>query len=128
MPRLRPWVEDRDIDGDGGALGVLGYDQTNELLLRLRKNELLLARARNFYDTLDPQVDGELNGVRWSALVGYGSDTLGQIREYTGLCLTWWWYQPCPKRDEVPIDGDRRRCVRRYPCRRTPSDTARGTS
>jgi hypothetical protein len=44
--------------------------------------------------------------VRWSALVGYGSGTLGQIREYTGLCLTWSWYQPCPKRDEVPIDGD----------------------
>ncbi len=104
--RLRPWVEDRDIDGDGGVLGVLGYDQTNQLLLRLGKNELLLGRARNFHDTLDPQVDGGLNGVQWSALVGYGSGTLGQIREYTGLCLTWWWYQPCPKRDEIPIDGD----------------------
>src|SRR6266498_962177 len=104
--RLRPWVEDRDIDGDGGVLGVLAYDQTNQLLLRLGKNELLLGRARNFHDTLDPQVDGGLNGVHWSALVGYGSGTLGQIREYTGLCLTWWWYQPCPKRDEIPIDGD----------------------
>jgi hypothetical protein len=104
--RLRPWVEDRDIDGDGNVLGVLGYDQTNELLLRLRKNELLLGKARKFHDTLDAQVDGGLNGVRWSALIGYGSGTLGQIREYTGLCLTWRWYQPCPKRDEIPIDGD----------------------
>ena len=33
--RLRPWVEDRDIDGDGSVLGMLGYDQTNELLQRL---------------------------------------------------------------------------------------------
>ncbi len=104
--RLRPWVEDRDIDGDGSVLGVLGYDQTNELLQRLGKNELLLGKARKFHDALDPQVDGGLNGVRWSALIGYGSATLGQIREYTGLCLTWWWYQPCPKRDEIPIDGD----------------------
>jgi hypothetical protein len=104
--RLRPWVEDRDIDGDGTALGVLGYDQTNALLQRLQKNELLLANAREFHETLDPQVDGGLNGVRWSALVGYGSGTLGQIREYTGLCLTWWGYQPCPKRDELPVDGD----------------------
>ncbi len=103
--RLRPWVEDRDIDGDGSVLGVLGYDQTNELLLRLRKNELLLGKARTFHDRLDAQVDA-LNGVRWSALIGYGYGTLGQIREYTGVCLTWWWYQPCPKRDEIPIDGD----------------------
>jgi pimeloyl-ACP methyl ester carboxylesterase len=35
--RLRPWVEDRDIDGDGTALGVLGYDQTNALLQRLQR-------------------------------------------------------------------------------------------
>ncbi|MDQ3810892.1 MAG: hypothetical protein M3336_11430 [Chloroflexota bacterium] len=104
--RLRPWVEDRDVDGDGTALGVLGYEQTNELLLRLGKNELLLGQARALHDALDPDVNGGLNGVRWSALVGYGSGTLGQIREYTGLCLTWWWYQPCPKRDEIPIDGD----------------------
>jgi pimeloyl-ACP methyl ester carboxylesterase len=105
--RLRPWGEDRDIDGDGSVLGVLGYDQTNELLLRLRKNELLLGKARKFHDTLDGQAEGGgLNGVRWSALIGYGSGTLGQIREYTGLCLTWWWYQACPKRDEIPIDGD----------------------
>jgi hypothetical protein len=104
--RLRPWVEDRDIDGDGAALGVLGYDETNQLLLRLRKNERLLVEAREFHERLDPEVDGDLNGVRWSALVGYGFATLGQIREYTGLCLTWWWYQPCPKRDEIPIDGD----------------------
>jgi len=104
--RLRPWVEDRDIDGDGSVLGVLDYDQTNLLLQRLGKNELLLGHARASHDTLDPRVGGSLEGVRWSALVGYGSATLGQIREYTGLCLTWRWYQPCPKRDEIPIDGD----------------------
>src|SRR5207248_5497782 len=69
-------------------------------------NELWLGQARNFHDTLDPRVSGGLNGVRWSALVGYGSGTLGQIHEYTGVCLTWWWYQPCPKRDELPVDGD----------------------
>ena len=72
---------------------------------------------------LDPQVDGGLNGVRWSALIGYGSGTLGQIREYTGLCLTWWWYQPCPKRDEIPVDGDGTVAVlsatRRYALRKT---------
>jgi hypothetical protein len=103
--RLRPWVEDRDIDGDGTILGVLGYDQTNDVLLRMRKNELLLGNARTFHDRLDAQADA-LHGVRWSALVGYGYGTLGQIREYTGVCLTWRWYQPCPKRDEIPIDGD----------------------
>ncbi len=104
--RLRPWVEDRDIDGNGAVLGVLGYDQTNTVLQGLGKNTFLLDKARTFHTTLDPQVKGGLNGVRWSALVGYGSATLGQIREYTGLCLTWRWYQPCPKRDEFPIDGD----------------------
>ena len=104
--RLRPWVEDRDIDGDGISLGVLGYDQANDVLRRLQENELLLGKARSLHDTLDPQVDGGLNGVRWSALVGYGSGTLGQIREYTGVCLTWQWYQPCAKRDEIPVDGD----------------------
>ena len=60
--RLRPWVEDRDIDGNGKVLGVLGYDQTNDLLRRLRSNDPLVSKARSFNDTLDPQVHGGLNG------------------------------------------------------------------
>lgn len=104
--RLRPWVEDRDIDGDGAALGVLGYDQMLQLLRNLGKNGPLLDRADAFHTKLDGQTNGGVNGVRWSALIGFGYGTLGQIREYTGLCRTLWWYQPCPKRDETPVDGD----------------------
>ena len=44
--------------------------------------------------------------MRWSALVGRGYGTLGQMREYTGLCSSWFSSYPCPKRDEIPVDGD----------------------
>jgi len=104
--RLRPWVEDRDIDGDGAAEGVLDYDQTLNVLRNLGNNAGLLALTQRFHDGLDDQTNGGVNGVHWSALVGYSYGTLGQIREYTGSCLTWWWYQPCSKRDEIPVDGD----------------------
>jgi hypothetical protein len=40
--------------------------------------------------------------VRWQALIGYGHPTLGQLREYTGLCDT----TPCTRHDELPVDGD----------------------
>jgi hypothetical protein len=40
--------------------------------------------------------------VRWQALIGFGSPSIGQIREYTGLCGA----DPCPKHDELPVDGD----------------------
>src|SRR5438067_2646754 len=39
---LRPWIEDRDIDGDGNIWGVLGYDQSLQLLRNLGKNASLL--------------------------------------------------------------------------------------
>jgi hypothetical protein len=32
--------------------------------------------------------------------------TLGQIRDYTGTCWSWFSYKPCPKTDLLNIDGD----------------------
>lgn len=40
--RLRPWVENRDIDGDGLARGILSYDQVSQVLLNLGKNGPLI--------------------------------------------------------------------------------------
>jgi hypothetical protein len=103
---LRPWVENRDIDGDGLARGILSYDQVSQILLNLGKNGPLLTKARDFHTAIDRLQQGGLNGVRWSALVGRGYGTLGQMREYTGLCSSWFSSYPCPKRDEIPVDGD----------------------
>jgi hypothetical protein len=104
--RLRPWVENRDIDGDGRVSGVLSYEQVSQVLRNLGKNVPLLTRARDFHTALDTGRHGGVNGVRWSALVGTGYGTLGQMREYTGLCSSWFSSYPCPKRDEIPVDGD----------------------
>ena len=104
--RLRPWVENRDIDGDGLARGIMSYDQVSQLLLNLGKNGPLIIKARDFHNGIDRLQQGGVNGVRWSALVGRGYGTLGQMREYTGLCSSWFSSYPCPKRDEIPVDGD----------------------
>jgi hypothetical protein len=72
----------------------------------LRKNATVMNMAETWHDATDGQRHGGVNGVRWAALVGYGYGTPGQIREYTGSCLTWTGYKSCPKRDETPVDGD----------------------
>ncbi|HEX6292183.1 MAG TPA: hypothetical protein VFZ66_23545 [Herpetosiphonaceae bacterium] len=104
--RLRPYIEDRDVDGNGTIGRVLSYSGVKQLLLNLGKNSTVLNIAEATHDALDGQRHGGINGVRWVALTGYGSGTLGQLREYTGSCLTWTGYKPCPKRDELPVDGD----------------------
>jgi pimeloyl-ACP methyl ester carboxylesterase len=104
--RLRPYVEDRDVDGNGTRGGVLSYDGVKQLLLNTRKNSTVIGMAETYHSAIDGQRNGGVNGVRWAALVGYGSGTLGQIREYTGSCWSWYRYVSCPKRDETPVDGD----------------------
>ena len=104
--RLRPYKEERDVDGNGTAGGVLSYSGVKQLLLNLRKNGTVLNIAEATHDGMDGGKHGGVNGVRWAALIGQGSGTLGQLREYTGSCLTWTGYKPCPKRDELPVDGD----------------------
>ena len=103
---LRPFIEDRDVDGNGTAGGALGYDGVTTLLRNLGKNQTAQSKADAFHSPLDRQRNGGVNGVRWAALVGYGQATPGQIREYTGSCWSWFRYVPCPKRDETPTDGD----------------------
>ncbi|HEU4324406.1 MAG TPA: hypothetical protein VFS21_14730 [Roseiflexaceae bacterium] len=103
---LRPYIEDRDVDGNGATGGVLGYDSVKTLLRNLGKNQNTQTRAEQFHDVLDRQRNGGVSGVRWAALTGYGDDTLGQLRDYTGSCLTWTGYRPCNKLDETPVDGD----------------------
>ncbi len=103
---LRPYIEDRDVDGNGTAGGALGYDPVKTLLRNLGKNQNTQTRAEQFHDGLDRQRNGGVSGVRWAALTGYGDDTLGQLRDYTGSCLTWTGYRPCNKQDETPVDGD----------------------
>ena len=108
--RLRPYVEDRDVDGNGRAWGVLDYDTANksmkQFLLNMGKNRTVINMAEATHDAMDRQRHGGVNGVRWAALIGTGYGTLGQLREYTGSCLTWTGYKPCAKRDEIPVDGD----------------------
>ncbi|GAB4189736.1 MAG: hypothetical protein OHK0022_02120 [Roseiflexaceae bacterium] len=104
--RLRPYIEDRDVDGNGSAGGVLNYDGVKTLLRNTGKNQNAQLRAEQYHDALDGQRNGGVNGVRWAALTGYGDDTLGQLRDYTGSCLTWLGYRPCNKLDETPVDGD----------------------
>jgi hypothetical protein len=112
---LSPLVEDRDLDGDGVAAGPLGSDAVRALLPKLELNRTVLDIAGAIQGQLDgrrtylPLVTGAGSGeqlpphtVRWQALVGFGSPSIGQIREYTGLCGA----DPCPKHDELPVDGD----------------------
>jgi hypothetical protein len=120
---LSPFREDRDIDEDGLAGGSLSYLAVERLMLNLQANATVLSTARAFQSQFDglrvfvpllqagsqsnSQSPSEapsagLNGVRWEALIGNGQATLGQVREYTGVCGD----TPCPRRDELPVDGD----------------------
>jgi len=120
---LSPFREDRDIDDDGLAGGPLSYLAVERLMLNLQANATVLSTARAFQSQFDglrvfvpllqagsqsnSQSPSEapsagLNGVRWEALIGSGQATLGQVREYTGVCGD----TPCPRRDELPVDGD----------------------
>ncbi len=103
---LRPFIEDRDVDGNSTASGALDYDGVTTLLRNLGKNQVAQSKTDAFHSALDRQHNGGVNGVRWAALVGYGQGTPGQIREYTGSCWSWYHYVACPKRDETPTDGD----------------------
>jgi hypothetical protein len=129
--RLSLFVEDRDVDGDSQASGVLDYGGVKQLLLNLGKNRAVIGMAEDYHDAIDqpwnrvflpllrvgmqtvsptlampPAGFGEqsdrTNGVRWDALIGYGYATLGQIHEYVGDCGG----SACSKRDELPVDGD----------------------
>jgi hypothetical protein len=104
--RLSPYVEDRDVDGDGRSSGALTYDAVDRLLRATGANGTVLGVADSYHREADELRNGGLNGVRWYALAGYGHATTGQLREYTGACWTWSGYKPCPKRDELPVDGD----------------------
>jgi len=110
-----PFVTDRDLNGDGVADGVLGPDALRGLLLDRGANRALLDMASAFQGQFDgrrqflPLLNSAGQGppvappaVRWQALVGYGYDAIGQIREYTGLCDA----TACVKHDELPVDGD----------------------
>ena len=104
--RLRPYVEDREVDGSNATKGVLSYSGTKQLLLNTGKNGTAISMAETYHTAIDGQRNGGVNGVRWAALIGYGNGTLGQLREYTGSCWSWYRYVSCPKRDELPVDGD----------------------
>ncbi len=104
--RLRPYVEDREIDGSSATKGVLSYNGVKQLLLNTGKNGTVINMAESYHTALDGTRNGGVNGVRWAALIGYGQGTLGQLREYTGSCWSWYRYVSCPKRDETPVDGD----------------------
>lgn len=104
--RLRPYIEDRDVDGNGTVGGALSYSGVKQLLLNTGRNGTVLGRAESYHSAIDGLRGGGINGVRWAALVGTGFGTLGQLREYTGSCWSWYRYVPCPKRDENVVDGD----------------------
>jgi hypothetical protein len=110
-----PFVQDRDLNGDGVAEGVLGPEALREMLLGLGANRMMLDMAGAFQSQFDgrrlflPLLNGAGQAslampptVRWQALIGFGYPAIGQIREYIGLCDT----TPCTKHDELPVDGD----------------------
>jgi hypothetical protein len=112
---LAPFVEDRDLNGDGVAAGALSYDAVRDLLADLGQNRTVLDLAGAFQSGFDgrrvflPMLNApgtsrpdQQPAVRWQALIGFGHDAIGQIREYDGLCGA----TLCPKRDELPVDGD----------------------
>jgi Lecithin:cholesterol acyltransferase len=51
--RLGPFVEDRDIDGDGQASGALDYGGVKQLLLNLGKNRAVIEMAQDYHDAID---------------------------------------------------------------------------
>jgi hypothetical protein len=116
-----PFRADLDGDGDGKVDGPLGYSGVERMLLRKNVNPTVLRMAQQFQGSFDglrvmlPLIksaattgtppggrSGGLNGVRWHALIGHGFGTLGQVREYTGLCDG----TPCTLHDELTVDGD----------------------
>jgi pimeloyl-ACP methyl ester carboxylesterase len=101
---LSPYREDRDVDGDGVAGGSLSYDATMNFFRRLGKNQNAANFAQNFHNRLDNNLN--FGGVRFSMINGTGLGTIGQIRDYTGTCLNWFWFVPCPKTDVYNVDGD----------------------
>jgi len=109
-----PFVQDRDLNGDGVAEGVLGPEALREMLLTLGANRTVLDMAGAFQSQFDgrrlflPLLSGGQGTpatpptVRWQALIGFGYGGIGQIREYSGLCDT----TVCTKHDELQVDGD----------------------
>jgi pimeloyl-ACP methyl ester carboxylesterase len=100
---LSPYREDRDVDGNGSAGGALSYNGLTTFLRNLGKNQYASGYAQNFHDRLDPSW---VTGPRISFINGSGLATLGQIRDYTGSCWSWFSYKPCPKTDLLNVDGD----------------------
>jgi pimeloyl-ACP methyl ester carboxylesterase len=101
---LSPYREDRDVDGDGVAGGALSYDNSLNFLRRLGKNQNAATFAQSFHNKIDNNLN--FGGVRFSMINGMGLGTIGQIRDYTGTCWSWFRYVPCPKTDIYNVDGD----------------------
>lgn len=116
---LAPYREDRDVDRDGRASGVLSYNALQTFLRNLGKNQNAATLAQTFHNRLDNYWP---TGVRVSFINGGGMATLGQIRDYTGSCWSWFSYKPCPKTDLLNVDGDG--TVPYYSA--TPQDAGRG--
>ncbi len=101
---LSPYREDRDVDHNGQVSGVLSYDGLGGFLRNLGKNQNAATLAQNFHDRLDPAwIAGH---PRLSFINGSGMSTLGQIRDYTGSCWSWFHFVACPKTDLLTVDGD----------------------
>jgi pimeloyl-ACP methyl ester carboxylesterase len=116
---LSTYKEDRDVDGDGVARGVMNYTNIFNFLRNMGKNQNAANRAQAFHDRLDNLWGA---GPRVSLINGSGLATLGQIRDYTGSCWNWFGYKPCPKTDTYTVDGDG--TVTYYSA--TPYDPSRG--
>jgi pimeloyl-ACP methyl ester carboxylesterase len=116
---LTTYKEDRDVDGDGVARGAMNYTNVFNFLRNIGKNQTAANRAQSFHDRLDNLWGG---GPRVTLINGSGQATIGQIRDYTGSCWSWFSYKPCPKTDTYTVDGDG--TVTYYSA--TPYDPSRG--
>ena len=117
---LSPYREDRDVDGDGQARGVVDYNGLMTILRNQGRNQNAATFARDFHDRLDTNWPG--SHPRLSFIDGSGLSTLGQVRDYTGSCWSWFHYVPCAKTDLLNVDGDG--TVPYYSA--TPMDSNRG--
>jgi pimeloyl-ACP methyl ester carboxylesterase len=131
--RLSLFVEDRDVDGDSQASGVLDYGGVKQLLLNLGKNRAVIGMAEDYHDAIDQPwnrlflpllsvgaqtVSPTLAMTPPGAGLGEQSDTANGVRwdaligyGYATLGQIHEYVgdcggEACAKRDELPVDGD----------------------
>jgi len=75
---LSKYVYDLDDVDNNKIKGGLNYDETNNLLSNLGRNNLLIDKAETFHSAID-NLDPRSYGVETYNIIGCGTETLGKI-------------------------------------------------